>query len=85
VKQISEEDISNWVNTQYQIIWSEKTIEDALADDDWLHTDTMTTKQYEEFQEYTLNYLIKTLKYPKSMAKRNVQRIMLNYSLKIKD
>ena len=85
MKEITDKDLTHLINYQYKLIGVDKTIEDAKADDDWLYTDTITTKQYDEFKKYTVNYLVKTLKFTKVYAERSVWMFLLNYSLKIND
>ena len=70
---------------EYQLAMVGKTMADALKDDLWFVTFTMTTEQHEEFKRYAIPLLKKVFKFNTNKAKDTFAWFDLQFGLRIKD
>lgn len=60
-----------------------KTYDDIFPDPDWFTKYTMTEKEYEDWKQYCIKYLMDNYKLPKGMAEKEMAWFGLDYGLKI--
>ena len=70
---------------EYQLNMVGKTMADALKDDIWFLTFTMTTEQHNEFKRYAIPLLKKVFKFNKSKAEETFNWFDMQFGLRIKD
>jgi len=68
---------------QKQLEYVGKTIEDIKSDEKWYNNNTLTKEQYEEWKDYSLKLIKKTIKYRKSFVEREFAMFDLMYGLKV--
>jgi aminoglycoside/choline kinase family phosphotransferase len=68
---------------QKQLEYVGKTIEDIKLDEKWYNNNTLTKEQYEEWKDYSLKLIKKTIKYRKSIVEREFAMFDLMYGLKV--
>jgi hypothetical protein len=68
---------------QKQLEYVGKTIEDIKSDEKWYNNNTLTKEQYEEWKDYSLKLIKKTIKYRKSIVEREFAMFDLMYGLKV--
>lgn len=69
----------------HQLSMIGKTIEDAKQLDDWFHKWTFTEEQYNQFKDYAVPLIQKTLKCSKPSAIKTFQWFDLGFGLRLQN
>ena len=70
---------------EYQLNMIGKTVKDVENDTKWYYNNTITQKQYEEFEKYAIPLLKKTFKFNKTKAESTFSWFILQFGLRIKN
>jgi hypothetical protein len=69
----------------YELAFVGLTVKDVEGIDNWFHKNTMTNAQYEQWRDWTIEYIIKKCKVSKKEAEKCFQWINLDHGLRIAD
>lgn len=82
MKTTTEKDFEHLINKMFEIAGHSVSYSDVLGKDQWFLNWTMSESQYDEWKKYVIEYLRKTLKFPKRLAEREAMWFCMNYGLK---
>ncbi|MDD5006505.1 MAG: hypothetical protein PHS33_08430 [Candidatus Omnitrophica bacterium] len=83
MRSLKQDEYNEIIN--YELAFVGLTVKDVEGIDNWFHNNTMTNAQYEQWRDWTVEYLIKKCKVSRKEAEKWFRWININHGLRISD
>lgn len=86
MKQVTEQNFEHLIDKMFEMAGHEVRYKDVKGrQDQWYLNWTMSQIEYNDWKNYVVDYLRKTLKFPKGLAEKEAVWFCMNYGLKFEN